>query len=126
MVTANWSVALSEKLKMWFRVNVWVELPFHPLISVKVPTAYMVPPQSAIWRISSVVPVATSVGVPGTGVGDTGPVCASAGAAGRHTAVAAMPAISALRTPSFLRRWACSPCSMMNPPVRGMGGSPDK
>ena len=57
--------AVSLNLKMRFRVNVWVVLPFHPLIWVKVPTAYMFPPQSAIWRISWVVPVATRVGVPG-------------------------------------------------------------
>ena len=116
--------AVSLKLKMLFRVKVWVDVPLYPLIWVKVPTAYMVPPQSATWRIVSVVPVATSVGVPATGVGDTGPVWASAGAAGRQSAPAAVTAISALRTPSFLRRWACSPCSMMIPPVRGMGGSP--
>src|SRR5215831_1746886 len=108
---------------MRFRVNVWVELPFHPLIWVKVPTAYIVPPQSAIWRISSVVPVATRVGVPATGVGDTGPVAADAGAAGRQSAPAAPTAISALRTPSFLRRRAWSSCCMMVL-LRGMGGSP--
>ena len=65
VVTANWAVALSEKLKMLFRVNE----PLDPLIEVKVPTAYMVPPQSAIWRISSVVPVGTRVGVPADGRG---------------------------------------------------------
>jgi hypothetical protein len=44
-----------------FRVNVWVEVPFHPLIWVNVPTAYMVPPQSTSWRICSVVvPVVAS------------------------------------------------------------------
>src|SRR5947207_12601020 len=100
-VTVN--CPLSLKLTMWFRVNVWVELPSHPLIWVNVPTAYMVPPQSAIWRISSVVPVATRVGVPATGVGDTGPVAADAGAAGRQSAPAAPAAISALRTPSLFR-----------------------
>jgi hypothetical protein len=103
---------------MLFRVNV----PLDPLIEVKVPTAYMTPPQSATWRIVSVVPVAASVGVPATGVGDTGPVAASAGAAGRHRALAAMPAISTLLAPSLRRRWACSPCCII-PPVRDMGGS---
>jgi hypothetical protein len=53
--------AASEKLKMLFRVNVWVEVPSNPLIVVKVPTAYMVPPQSTSWRICSVVvPVVAS------------------------------------------------------------------
>ena len=97
---------MSLKLNTLFRVNVWVEVPFHPLIWVNVPTAYMVPPQSTSWRICSVVPVATSVGVPLTGVGDTAP--ASTGLAGaadagawRQHATAAMPAISAPRAPCF-------------------------
>src|SRR5215469_5520372 len=72
-VTANGAVAL--KLKALFRVNV----PLDPLIWVKVPTAYMVVPHCTSWRICSVTPVATSVGVPATGVEDTGPVWASAG-----------------------------------------------
>src|SRR5215472_14967732 len=98
--------AVSLKLKALFRVNVWVELPFHPLIWVNVPTAYMVPPQSTSWRICSVAWLFTSVGVPVAGVGETAPASAGlAGAAdavaGRQHATAAMPAISAPRAPCF-------------------------
>src|SRR6266702_1562730 len=91
-VTVNGAVA--RKLKMLFRVNE----PLDPLILVKVPTAYMVPPQCAIWRIVSVVLVASSVGVPASGLGDTLPAWASAGTAGAHSAPAVIPAISARLT----------------------------
>jgi hypothetical protein len=38
-----------------------MDVPLKPLMEVKVPTAYMVPPQSASWRICSVVvPVGAS------------------------------------------------------------------
>ena len=84
-------------------VTVVVADPFHPLIKVKVPAANMVLPHCTIWRIWSVDPSGTRVGVPATGVGDTGPVWASAGAAGRHSAPAAMPAISRLPALSLRR-----------------------
>src|SRR5215472_12604740 len=95
--------AVSLKLNALFLVNVWVEVPFDPLILVNVPTAYIFPPQSTSWRICSVVPVSTSVGVPLTGVGDTRPACASAGVPvtadrERQQAAAATPAVSARRT----------------------------
>jgi hypothetical protein len=45
---------------MLLRVTVWIAVPFQPLIEVKVPTAYIVPPQSTSWRICSVVPVLAS------------------------------------------------------------------
>jgi len=86
-----------------------VDVPLEPLIWVKVPTAYMVPPQSTSLRIVSVVPVATSVGVPASGLGDTLPVWASTGTAGTDKAVTVTPvttmapAISALRAPRSAR-----------------------
>ena len=53
-VTVNGAVSL--KLNTLFLVK--VVAPW--LICVKVPTAYMVPPQSTSWRICSVVPVVAS------------------------------------------------------------------
>jgi hypothetical protein len=49
------------------------------LIEVKVPTAYIMPPQSTSWRICSVDVVVASWGVPASGVADTGPPAAPAG-----------------------------------------------
>jgi hypothetical protein len=43
------------------------------LISVKVPTANMVPPHWTSCRICSVLPVGASAGVPVAGTGDTEP-----------------------------------------------------
>src|SRR6516164_5118711 len=63
---------------MLSRVTVWTELPFHPLIWVKLPTAYMTPLHATICLICSVVPFGASAGVPVAGVGDTGPLCAAA------------------------------------------------
>ena len=73
-------------------------------ISVKLPTAYMVPPHCTSWRTVSVVPVAASFGVPVAGVDDTGPVCtalaealaavATAGTWRAQHPTAAMPAIT--------------------------------
>ena len=124
MVTVNGAVSL--KLKMLFLVNVWVVVPSKPLIWVKLPTAYMVPPQSATCRIVSVmVPVATSVGVPFTGVGDTGPVWASAGAAGRQRAPAAVIAMSAARPPQLPPSVGEFSLQHDESSCAGNGGSPD-
>ena len=101
--------AVSAKLNTLDRVTVVVADPFQPLTEVNVPTAYIVPPQSASWRICSVLPVGASVGVPATGIGDTGPVWASAGAPGsaarqRQHALAVAPAASSPRTTRRSRR----------------------
>ncbi len=104
----SWNGAVALKLKAFVLVTVAVAVPFHPLIKVKVPTANMVLPHCTSWRIWSVAPSATSVGVRATGAGDTGPVWASAGVpdaadSSRQQALAA-PAISKPRTPNLPRR----------------------
>src|SRR5215469_13513363 len=74
---------MALKLKMLLRGYTWL----WRLIVENVPTAYIVEPHLAIWRIcSTVVVVAGKCGIEVTGVVSTGPVGVAAWAAGNDPA----------------------------------------
>src|SRR6516225_5977582 len=86
------------------------------LILVKLPTAYMVEPHCTSCRTCSVVPVDTSEGVPETGTGDTGPVCA---------APAEAPGARARRQHAVPAEFSSSdPSEVWKPPMPGAGIAP--